>query len=322
MIIFKKKAFWGIFLTTFFCIFAFKAAHALTLIPPSLEVNLTPGVAYKTSVKLFNEEEKQIVLYPSTANFTAKDETGTPGFNFNEPVEGLSSWIQVDAGPYTIKPGERIEVPISINTPTDAEPGGHYSALFFAENPPDKAQIAIGSKLGVLILGRVAGNVVEQGSISSFTVENTEMLTRLPINFAIRYQNTGNVHLRPVGSIEIKDMFGKVKATLDVNTVKGATLPSSIRKYEATWDKSQLTQVSGSAWSKFWQEYRNERANYALGKYTATASLTAGETSKATSTNAITFWVWPWHLSGIAWCCSTRTWAWRTSMSYWESKRS
>lgn len=293
-----KKVIFSIFLATFFSIFFVKAANALTLIPPSLEVDLIKGQTYQTSVKLFNEEEKQLTLYSSTANFGAKDETGNPGFNFNAPIEGLSSWIQVDKGPFVIKAGERIEIPIKIITPANAEPGGQYSAVFFSENPPDKAQIAIGSKLGVLVLARVAGEVVEKGSIKEFMVDTTAgMLRRLPINFIIRYENTGNVHLRPTGNVLIKNMWGHEVANLEVNPEKGATLPKTIRRYDVTWEsKNTFVAASGNPWQQFWKKYSNEKKNLAYGKYTAKLDLTAGVNDGVVSTSAITFWIFPWHI--------------------------
>ena len=293
-----KKVFLPLFVLAFFSIIGVKTAHALTLIPPSLEFDLTPAKEYSTSVKLFNEEEKTITLYSQVAPFGAKDENGNPAFDFNAPIQGLSSWITVDKGPFVIHAGERIEVTIKVNPPTNAEPGGQYSAVFFSENPPDKGQVTIGSKLGVLLLSRVAGDVVEKGSVKEFSVDTSNgMLRRLPINFVVRYENTGNVHLRPIGNVSIKNMFGHDVATLEVNPEKGATLPDSIRRYDVTWSsKSEALTIKGNAWQQFWQRYSNEKNNLAYGRYVAKLDLTAGTVGAVASTSTVVFWVFPWHI--------------------------
>lgn len=279
--------------------FIAKHAFAITMIPPSLEFDVTPNQQYKTTVKLFNEEERALNVYSSVANFGQQGETGLPSYDLNAPVtEGLASWIEVEKGPLTIEPGERIEVIVTINPPKTAEPGGHYAGVFFTENNPNETTgnaVGVTKGVGVLLLAKVAGEIKESGAIVDF-VTDAQKYSHLPVQFSVRYQNTGNVHIRPSGSITITDMFGRSSGTIEVNTIKGATLPLAIRKYDATWEKSQNQQMSGSAWNQFWQAYRNEKTNLGFGKYTATLSLTAGRTGQVQNNAEISFWIWPWHM--------------------------
>jgi hypothetical protein len=277
-------------------LFGVHSAQAVTLIPPSLEFNLNPGKPYETIVKLFNEEERQLKLYTQVSSFSAKDESGVPKYDLSDATtSGLSSWIQVDKGPLTIDPGERIEVPIKINAPATAEPGGHYAVLFFSENPPEEAQITIGTKLGVLLLARVSGEVVEVGSIKQFAVDSNGLITRLPVNFFVRFENSGNVHLRPTGTISISNMFKKNVAEIEVNQKKSAALPNAIRRYDASWDGSDTSAID-SAGTSFWSAFQNERKHFAFGKYTAHLSLVAGQENSMNKTATVAFWVFPWHV--------------------------
>ena len=107
------------------------SARAITLIPPTLELGLTPGQPLKTVVKLFNETSGTIELYTEVRSFSAKGETGQPSFNFNTESIGLSTWVDMETGPIILAPGERYEVPVIITPPTDADPGGHYAAICF-----------------------------------------------------------------------------------------------------------------------------------------------------------------------------------------------
>ncbi len=273
------------------------SASAITLIPPTLELGLIPGQPLSTVIKLFNETSETIELYTEASNFTAKDDTGQPSFDFNAEQIGLSTWINVEEGPIVIESGERYEVSVIINPPLNADPGGHYAALFFTSAAPEEGQVKVASKIGTLILANVEGNVTEQGSISTFIVEDGQkMFNRLPVSFEARFNNSGNVHLKPAGNVEISNIFGKTTDTLGFNASKGATLPKTTRKYDIIWEKGTVDNVSGNFWSDFWQEFGNEKSNFAFGKYSATLGITAGTNQAVNDTETISFWVMPWRV--------------------------
>ncbi|MFA6496361.1 MAG: hypothetical protein WCV50_04530 [Patescibacteria group bacterium] len=270
-------------------------AQAVTLIPPSLEIGLKPGAEYDTVIKLFNETSNTISLYTEVTNFSAKGETGQPEFDFGGELIGLAKWINVEKGPIVIEPGKRYEVPVAIKTPVDADPGGHYATLFFSSSPPEEGQLRIASKVGTLILARVDGEIKEAGSITEFSASK-KTFSSLPVEFTIRFSNSGNVHLKPTGKIAVKNIFGKETVSIDFNASKGATLPNTVRMYQATWDKGLIIDKSGNVWSDFWQGYSNEKNNFALGKYTAELSITAGTLESVKDTAKVGFWVLPWHM--------------------------
>ena len=129
-----------------------------------------------------------------------------------------------------------------------------------------------------------------------FTVDEGSSLNRLPATFATRFQNEGNIHLRPTGSVVVKNLFGSTSAELVMNQNGGATLPDSIRRYETTWEKSTVEETPGNIWGNFWAEFRNEWNNFALGRYQASVSLTAGTGDLVKDSATLTFWVWPWRV--------------------------
>jgi hypothetical protein len=235
-------------------------------------------------------------LYTEARDFTAKGETGQPAFDFDTVSSGLSTWLQIETGPIVIESGQRAEVPVTINAPADASPGGHYASLFFSSSPPQEGQVRISSKVGTLILAEVAGDISEKGSIVEFgTAGNKSSFTRLPITFFARFQNSGNIHERPTGTIVITNMFGREVAKVDVNARKAATLPDSIRKYEAVWEKDEVVGGGSNFFRNFWNEYTNERKNFGLGRYRASLSMT-NETETIRVSGQISFWIFPWHV--------------------------
>ncbi len=273
-------------------------AKAITLIPPMLEFGLTKGEPTKTTIKIFNETASPVELYTEVKNFTASGDSGQPAFDFNdtEPI-GFSTWVTVPKGPITVNPGARYEVPVTINTPSDADPGGHYAAVFFTTSPPADGQVRIASKIGTLLLAQVSGDIQESGSITEFnTVSNKKGFTRLPVKYYTIFRNTGNIHLRPTGAITITNMFGKEQVKLTFNSANGATLPNSSRRYETVWEKQSVNETTGNFWTNFWNEYSNEKSNFAIGRFTAKLAITAGTSNAITTDSSTTFWVIPWHI--------------------------
>jgi hypothetical protein len=277
-------------------------AKAITISPPSIEFTVQPGSQAEFIVKLYNEGTEKQTLFMNATTFTAGAEEGVPAYDFSSPKEDIATWVKLDAKPIVLEPQGRQEITVAINVPADAAPGGHYGVVAFASNPPvadgaEKPQVAIAQGIGTLLFVRVEGEVVESARVTSFLTQTK--YDHLPVTFTTIYQNTGNIHLKPTGTITITGITKKVAATLQVNQApaKASTLPNSSRTYTASWGSEGTVKTTATnAWSEFWQAYSNERTNYAFGKYTATLALTAG-TSGAVVTNATTtFWVFPWHI--------------------------
>lgn len=285
----------GVGLLALFLLVGGHSATALTIVPPSLEFLVRPGDTVETKVKLFNDEQKAITVFSSVARFGAKGEAGEPDFIFEDTPTGAAAWIDAPTGAITIQPNDRIELKVQISVPRAAEPGGHYAALFFGTDPSvkpqDGGQVTIRSLLGALVILRVEGTVSESATVAGFTVDGSKTHSRLPTSFTLRIRNGGNVHIRPQGTILIKNLFGGQTATLSLNEANGAVLPSSVRAFTVDWKKSATPVKAGNVF----QEISRQWSNFALGPYTATASVTYGQSKQslvATTTVTIT----PWYL--------------------------
>lgn len=286
------------FLITLFAIGGLVLAtnvFALTISPPVFEVGGNPGDTIRSEIKLFNETDSEVTVWTSTADFGAKEgEGGEPSFYApEEKEEDLASWIQIESGPITLSPRVWRTISFKIKIPSYADPGGHYAAIFFGDQPPEEAgTIGVASKLGTLVLLRASGEIHEEGSLVEFSLkEEKKFYEHLPIDFVIRFKNSGNVHLKPQGEMEITNIFRRTSDVVDVNKVSagGNVLPDSIRKYQVSWNKDLSEAPTG-----FWDEVKAEKNNFALGRYTANLNLKYGADSKSTS-DTLKFWVIPWH---------------------------
>lgn len=285
------------------------SANALTISPVRVEISGDPGQTLHGEIELFNEEAETRTFFSSTANFEARGEGGAP--HFLPERTGFATWISVQEK-ITLKPQERINVPYSITTPPEAEPGGHFAAIFWGTSPPhpdEAGQVAIGGKLGMLILLNVTGEVEEGGGILDFKIEQEKIVTSLPVIFTYRFSNDGDARIRPVGEIKIRNILGFTSAIIDANKAEGNVLPGSVRKFRALWHSAgqrmgDLTKMEELAlMTKVAEEVEKEKGffeiagaqwrNFAFGLYTAELNLAFGNGGEKTWHR---FFVFPWQL--------------------------
>ncbi len=245
-------------------------SEALSVTPAIRELTLTPGESKTAAVELNNDSADSITLTAEVVNFTAKGETGEPQY-LDTPATGVATWMKVNPEKIVLTPGQKAEVAVTFTTPANASAGGHYAGVLFnfsqtADNI-QSGQVSIQSKIGVPFLVTVKGSYVQKGEIVTFST-NKESYTAGPVAFNLRYKNTGEVHLKPAGTITISNMFGKVVKTIKVNQDGGAVLPGSVRKFVVdNWDD-----VGNS-----------------IGQYKATITLTSGTVENQATVN---FWVY------------------------------
>lgn len=290
-------------------------AQALTVSPPRMELAGNPGTNVVGEFTLFNEQDETKTMYSSFENFEARGESGAPYF-VGCKQGGLCSWIKTDSQ-VTLKPGERKIIPFSVAIPQNAEPGGHFAAVFWGSTPPqaqEGGQVAIGAKVGILLLLKVAGETEEAGGLLEFRTDGGRILTSLPITFTYRFSNDGGDRIKPEGTITIKNTFGFTSAIVDANKGEGNVLPGSVRKLTALWHsrgqkigdltkKEELAlfaKVSEGDKEKkgFFEQAGAQWSNFALGPYNAKLNIIYGKDNK-TAEASYRFFIIPWQLLSI-----------------------
>lgn len=263
------------------------SAKALTLSPPTVEINAKPGEVVQVVAKLYNDTASVLDIKPGALSFTSKGERGQPDFFEDKTGLDLQHWITVPSD-VALAPQERRSVVIAVAVPKNADPGGHYAAIFWGTQPPkvENSGAGIQGQIAMLILVNVEGNAKADASIIEFRPVS-KFVTHLPADFIVRVQNTGSVHVHPAGDLMIRNMFGRRAVTLPFNIQPstGNVLPKSIRRFDLSWFK-QGVELGQSEWYKEWN-------NFAFGRYTAELAATYGPSNKL-FTAKTTFWVFPW----------------------------
>ncbi len=253
----------------------------LTISPPLLELNLKPGETYVGKIKITNTSEKMMEVYPQAMNFRAKGEGGEPEFFSDDDSSNsyaLSAWLKFSPRKLAFTLEQYTEWDFQIVVPQNAEPGGHYGVIFFSTEPPevskDITQIALQTKIGSLILVKVAGAIEESAFLKEFSAPH--FLFKPPVDLVVRIQNTGNVHIKPQGEISLLNWQGKLLSELPINEKSNNVLPDSTRKFDAQWQATQ---------KPFYK--------MPIGKFSGDIKIVYGETAK-TLNGEVSFWVIPW----------------------------
>lgn len=241
---------------------------ALTIVPPLIEVEAEPGEELIQPLKLFNETNQILDVYPSLENFLPQKEGGLPEYlGDNDPL-AAARWIKIPVTEIKLVPGEIKEIILNIRVSRLAEPGGHYAALFWSDQPLPKKGITTSSRVATLFLFKIKGKIKEQAQITSF---QKKAGSNWPAEFILYFRNDGNVHLRPEGTLSIFNWRNKKIKEIEINPRGQAILPQSLRQFFLSWpDKKPF-----------------------FGWYQAKAILNFGANQQKIISPEIKFWVWP-----------------------------
>lgn len=253
----------------------------LSITPPLFQLHVQPGQPWKSYIKVINSNPYELTVYAHRENFAPKGEDGLGTFIPLSESGGenitLGEWITITEDPIVIPAERSVDVPITVNVPEDAAPGGHFAAILVGTKPPQTGEastVRTSQFVTSLFFIRVAGDIREAGSIREFSVDKA-FHNEPEAEFSLRFENTGNVHLQPKGDITIYNMWGKERGFIPINQKShfGNVLPTSIRKFDFAW--------------------KGESSIADIGRYTAIATLTFGESAHQNVDRSIHFWVIP-----------------------------
>lgn len=258
----------------------------IRIAPSIIDDLVKPGEVINKELKVTNKSGKELDMYAYLRDFKAADEYGKadliiPG---TETGNYISSWIEISGEPIKFAPGEEKTIPFTIRIPENTGPGGYYGAVVFGTQAPKTrpgeaekgAAIGVAQQATSLILLQIEGKADERADIREFKTDKSVYSTPFEVKLLTKVENLGNVHVRPAGTIEIKNMFGKKVAALSVNDDRHNVLPKSSRIFENIW-----------------------KENFGFGKYEATLALSYGTVAekggegRKTITMVRDFWILP-----------------------------
>jgi hypothetical protein len=254
--------------------------------PGKFDLSLAPGSAQTVEILVTNRSGVEKVFTLTTEDMAGSSNLEQPTvlLGENEGPYTLRDYLNVAAERFTIEPGQRVTVPITVDIPADAEPGGRYGSLLVQTESVGAAtagqpSAAVVSRIAVLFFVTTPGELNREGSLIDFTtVPDMSFFTSGPITFGLLYENTGTVHTNPAGEILITNMFGQEVGYLEV--LPWFSLPQSLRLREVEWARESL-----------------------LGRYTATTNVYRGYEDEngepIIDTRSVSFWVVDWVILAV-----------------------
>lgn len=249
----------------------------VTITPLLREVSVKPGESFTGSIEIKNDSNETQTFFAAARDFTSSEDasTGAPKFleSAGTPAQSVSSWTTFKKASVEIASKGTATLDYEVKVPEAAEPGGHYAAIFASTQAPDVSGgsgVAIAARVGSLLLVTVDGDIRTSAEATNFKTDKL-VYQAGPINFTASLKNSGNIHFKPKGTIDIKN--GSTSQSITFNENGGNVLPNSVRDY--------VTKLDGS---------------FGFGRYTATLDATAEAPNgdKIPLAATVSFWVIPW----------------------------
>ncbi len=240
----------------------------LSIMPAKIELKGEKGGKIESSIIITNPNDFSIKVETEIEDFVPGNLPGdikfvSPGGEFS-----LANWIELEKKSFSLGPKQREKVSFFVNIPSNASPGGHYSAIFFKGSPEELESggpIDISGRIGALVMLTVKGEVYKKIEILKFRAP--KFISSGPVKFDILIKNKGTSHFIPLGNIKIKDWLGK--SIVAVGVEEKTIFPGGTQNLFASWPKKFL-----------------------LGKYTAILTIDREEENIYSKT--CSFWAFPW----------------------------
>lgn len=251
--------------------------------PGKIDVEMSPGESRTFQLSVSNR-----LGFEKTFTLVEEDFKGSR--DVQQPVVLLGD----DRGPYSLRSALRIattsidiphgtkaRIAVTINVPADAQPGGLYGSVVvgtvtrpgsIASDSGSVGTSPIITRIGTLFFVRVKGPVFADGKLTQFSLAGgrTILWNSDPVSFNLLFENQGNVHVDPFGTIAVSNMFGSTVGNIDVEA--WFAMPQSLRFREVQWNPPFL-----------------------FGRYVAHTQINRGY-DNITDTAEIVFWVIPWKI--------------------------
>jgi len=266
----------------FFSLFTtavFAQGAGIGIKPATIEDGAEPGERMEYTVDVTNLSNVEQTYYVFTRDIVGVEAGGVPVFaedNAEKTGYELSEWVTLNVSEITVGGGEEHPVNVVIDIPDFATPGSHFGGVFISMTPPKlrSTGASIGYQVANIISIRVAGDAVANAQIRQFSTGNF-IYGESKVDFQARVENKGTILVRPIGPLEVHNMFGKRVALMTFNESRAGIFPGTEREFEVVW----------------------EDEGPGFGRYQAMLSMVYGDKGRqATISSTVSFWILPMNI--------------------------
>lgn len=209
--------------------------ESIVLSPGSEAMSVKAGESYSNKFVIINDGTNAYTFRVYAAPYSVDGTNYTPNFEEGRAANAdLYKWITLEKSRYDIKPGEKVEVPYTVKTPSDATPGGHYGVIFAETQVDESQQSQIGrqKRVGMIVYGTVDGQYLSAGKQLESRIDWLQIGGELATSMTV--ENTGNVHYSMKHALRIKNVLGQ---TVYDNTTDRIIMPKTTRDITDKWSK-------------------------------------------------------------------------------------
>ena len=156
--------------------------------PTVTELEVTPGRMKAGSFRVANAGEEAVLVKVELEDWL-KLRIG------RSPVD-VEDWLVMEETEFELEPSEIKNIGYTVMAPEGVE-GELIAMVFFSSAVPGGGTLSIASRFGVSVYAGIEGTEVIDAEIKDINLNNSTL--------GIIVENHGNVHLRPIGRVLIKD---------------------------------------------------------------------------------------------------------------------
>ena len=206
------------------------------IVEPAKQFN--PGDVEQFTVEISNLNTVDQTFYLTTRDIIGVREGGVPIFADDSSEKTgyeISDWLTLSVDQLSLRPGETANVSFVMNVPAEVSPGSHFGSIIVSAEPPKlrASGAGIGYEVANIISIRIAGDAQESARIRQFSTDKY-IYGATDVDFTVRIENEGNTLIKPIGPLEVKNMFGKQVALLSFNESQAAIFPKTVSNPEGT----------------------------------------------------------------------------------------
>jgi hypothetical protein len=215
--------------------------QGITLWPTLQLISVKPGETKDINVHIKNTNDTTLEVTPEYRNLEIRSNP-LEGFSILEEKNILPArWFNnITKIPQELQKGDEIVFKSSLSVPEDVENKGYYAVLLFHfEAKKRDSQVRATSEIGsalYITVGDVLGEQIQYDAyIKTFSVKpRINFSPRIDITTSV--SNTGNIHYRPRGKVNIINPKGVIQAdTPSFNEQLRYILPGQILNEETSW---------------------------------------------------------------------------------------
>lgn len=217
-------------------------SSTVTLSPPFVQLSLPEGSTGISHVlELTNTTDKDLAFSAAVFLFSQVDSQGTTILTDKPPSNeslSIADSISVTPSSFVVTAGQRQTLTVNINNRQNLAPGGHYAAVVIRSNTETTANTpSVVPALSSFLLIRKIGGEQYHLSLGKVTLLDSLFRMQIPNQIPLLFENQGNTHVIPRGTITISDIWGRSVWEGTINEGSLVVLPRAQREISVSLRK-------------------------------------------------------------------------------------